>query len=291
MENLGTLAAFIQAAESGSFSAAGQRLGLSSSAIGKAVARLEEDLGVRLFQRDTRRMSLTEEGRLLLDRARRIFEEVDGARSDLARTSAEAKGRLRVSMPLVGMLLMPAIEAFWAAYPNIELDLDFSDRLVDLIEDRIDVALRSGTPGDSRLMRRKLGSFRLKLVASPDYLDRNSTPSSPADLAAHSCLRQRFVGGQALHSWPLQPDVPDLPVAMSASAIEPLLHLARAGKGIACLPPFAVDPLIAAGELRQILPDHMIGGTEMALVWPTARQLSPRARAFIDFMVQAIRFD
>ncbi|OCW57691.1 LysR family transcriptional regulator [Hoeflea olei] len=291
MENLGTLAAFVQAAESGSFSAAGQRLGLSSSAIGKAVGRLEEDLGVRLFQRDTRRMSLTEEGRLLLDRARRIFEEVDGARSDLARTSADAKGRLRVSMPLVGMLLMPAIEAFWTAYPNIELDLDFSDRLVDLIEERIDVALRSGTPGDSRLMRRKLGSFRLKLVASPDYLERNGTPSSPADLAGHSCLRQRFVGSQTLHAWPLQPDVPDLPVAISASAIEPLLHLVRADKGIACLPPFAVDPAIAAGELRQILSDHMTGGTEMALVWPTARQLSPRARAFIDFMAQAIRFD
>lgn len=290
MENLGTLAAFVQAAESGSFSAAGQRLGLSSSAIGKAVGRLEEELGVRLFQRDTRRMALTEEGCLLLDRARRIFEEVDGARSDLARTSSEAKGRLRVSMPLVGMLLMPAIEAFWSAHPNIELDLDFSDRLVDLIEERIDVALRSGTPGDSRLMRRKLGSFRLKLVASPDYLDRKGTPSCPADLIKHSCLRQRFVGGQALHAWPLEPDVPDLPVTMSASAIEPLLHLAKVGKGIACLPPFAVDPLIAVGELRHVLADCTIGGTEMALVWPTARQLSPRARAFIDFMAQAIRF-
>ena len=158
-------------------------------------------------------------------------------------------------------------------------------------QERVDIALRTGPLGDSRLMRRKLGKFRLKLVAAPAYLDVNGTPSRPDDLVGHACLRQRFAGGQALHPWPLEPAVQNLPVALSANAIEPLLHLARAGKGIACLPPFAVNGAIAKGELQHILAEHMMGGTEMALVWPTARQLSPRARAFVDYMAEAVRFD
>lgn len=130
MDHLGTPSAFVQAAETGSFIAAGRQLGLSASAIGKAVARLEKRLGVRLFHRNTRSMTMTVEGRTFLDRCRRIFEEIEAAELELSQTAVTPKGRLRVSMPLVGMLLMPVVADFMAAHPAIQLDLDFSNRLV-----------------------------------------------------------------------------------------------------------------------------------------------------------------
>jgi DNA-binding transcriptional LysR family regulator len=288
MDHLGTLNAFVQAAETGSFVAAGRKIGLTSSAVGKGVARLEQRLGVRLFHRDTRNMTLTEEGRLFLDRCRRIFEEVEAAEMELTNTAIVPSGRLRVSLPLGGLFLMSIIGDFIEAYPAVLLDLDFSDRLVDVIEEGFDVVIRTGASSDSGLMRRSFGRFTGRLVASPDYLARKGTPTVPADLLAHACLRQRSPGTGKLHEWALRNPPSGLPETMSANTIAPLIELALRGGGIAFLPPFAVNGRIEDGSLIPVLADHVLESGELAALWPTNRQLSPRIRAFVDFMAERL---
>lgn len=160
MEHLGALNAFVQTADCGSFAGAAARLGVSGSAIGKAVARLEERLAVRLFHRSTRSLTLTAEGALFLDRCRRIFSEIEAAELELSQIRQAPRGRLRVSLPLIGMLMMPAVMAFMRAYPEIELDLDFTDRLVDVIDEGFDAVVRTGEARDSRLMMRRAGHSR-----------------------------------------------------------------------------------------------------------------------------------
>ena len=152
MDSLGSLNAFVQAAEARSFTLAGRQLGVSSSAIGKAVARMEERLGVRLFHRSTRRITLTAEGALFLERCRRIFAEIEAAELELSQTHEAPRGTLRVSLPLVGMLMMPTLVAFMRAYPEIVLDLDFSDRVVDVIEAPFDPRQCNGLRQPERLL-------------------------------------------------------------------------------------------------------------------------------------------
>jgi DNA-binding transcriptional LysR family regulator len=288
MDHLGTLNAFVQAAETGSFIAAGRKIGLTGSAVGKGVARLEQRLGVRLFHRDTRNMTLTEEGRLFLDRCRRIFEEVEAAEMELTKTAIVPSGRLRISLPLGGMFLMSIIGDFIEAYPAIVLDLDFSDRLVDVIEEGFDVVVRTGASTDSGLMRRSFGRFTGRLVASPAYLARNGTPTTPVDLLSHACLRQRSPGTGKLHDWAVREAPAGLPETMSANTIAPLIELALRGGGITFLPPFAVDARIDDGSLVPLLADYVFQSGELAALWPTSRQLSPRIRAFVDFMAERL---
>lgn len=295
MENLGTLSAFVHAAETGSFVAAGRAAGLSASAIGKAITRLETRLGVRLFHRNTRSMVLTEEGRVFLDRCRRIFEEIEAAEMEMTQIAVAPSGRLRVSLPLVGMLLTPVLTEFVKAYPAILLDLDYSDRIVDLVEEGYDVVIRTGAAADSRLMRRSLGRFTVRIVASPGYLRQRGVPASPADLAAHACLRQRSTSTGKLVEWPLeQADEArrvSIPETASANTIGPLVYMAEQGVGIACLPPFAVTAQIESGALVSLLDDHIRETGEFAALWPTSRQLSPRIRAFVTFLAERLTFD
>jgi len=149
MDSLGSLNAFVHAAEARSFTVAGRQLGVSSSAMGKAVARMEERLGVRLLHRSTRSITLTAEGALFLERCRRIFSEIEAAELELSQTRGAPRGTLRVSLPLVGTLMMPTLVAFMRAYPEIILDLDFSDRVVDVIEEGFDAVVRFAEAGDS----------------------------------------------------------------------------------------------------------------------------------------------
>jgi DNA-binding transcriptional LysR family regulator len=179
MDSLGSLNAFVQAAEARSFTLAGRQLGVSSSAIGKAVARMEERLGVRLFHRSTRSITLTAEGALFLERCRRIFSEIEAAELELSKTHEAPRGTLRVSLPLVGMLMMPTLVAFMRAYPEIMLDLDFSDRVVDVIEEGFDAVVRFAEVGDSRLMTRAMGTYRRRLVAGPSLSGGQGCSSDP----------------------------------------------------------------------------------------------------------------
>lgn len=288
MDNLGSLNAFVQAAEARSFTVAGRQLGLSSSAIGKAIARLEERLGVRLFHRSTRTVTLTPEGTLFLERCRRIFCEIEQAELELSQTRATPHGKLKVSLPLVGMLMMPTLSSFMRAFPGIELDLDFTDRLVDVINEGFDAVIRTGEVSDSRLMMRMLGSFRYRLVGSPAYFAEHGIPERPADLAAHRCLRHRYPSTGKLEEWPLvirrNGATVELPTVAISSAIEPLVYMAEQGLGVACLPDFAVRDQIEAGMLVGVMDEMIRHAVAFRILWPSSRQLSPKIRVFVDFL-------
>ncbi|WP_114861314.1 LysR family transcriptional regulator [Azospirillum brasilense] len=288
MDSLNGFVVFVQVAETRSFVAAGRLLGVSASAVGKSVARLEEKLGVRLFHRSTRSVTLTAEGALFLERSRRILAEIEAAELELSQAAAVPRGRLRVSLPLVSSLVLPALGEFMRAYPEIELDLDFTDRMVDVIEEGFDAVVRTGEPADSRLSARRLGNFRLLLVASPDYLARRGTPRTPADLRRHDCLHYRFPSSGKLESWALRqaPGESDLqlPTSMICNNIETRVCFALQGLGIAYLPDFAIRDLLADGRLEPVLADHVGRTSVFHVLWPASKHPSPKVRALVDFL-------
>lgn len=288
MDSLNGFTVFVQVAETRSFVAAGRALGVSASAVGKSVARLEDRLGVRLFHRSTRSITLTAEGSLFLERSRRVLSEIEAAELELSQATGAPRGRLRVSLPLVSSLVLPVLGEFMHAYPDIELDLDFSDRMVDVIEEGFDAVVRTGAPVDSRLSARRLGTYTRLLVASPDYLARRGTPRRPQDLLEHACLHYRYSNSGKLEPWPLlrEPGAPELPlpVAMICNNIETRLCFALQGRGIACLPDFSVHALLDAGHLRTVLDDAVAWTGEFNVLWPASKHPSPKVRAFVDFL-------
>ncbi|WP_439864792.1 LysR family transcriptional regulator [Pseudomonas antarctica] len=288
MDSLGSLAVFVQVAETRSFTAAGRVLGVSSSAVGKSIARTEERLGVRLFHRSTRSITLTGEGALFLERSRRILAEVEAAEQELTQASVTPRGKLRVSLPQVRGLLMPVLSDFMRAYPDIELDVDFSDRMVDVIEEGFDAVIRTGKPEDSRLMARHLGHYQLVLVATPEYFAEFGTPQRPQDLSGHACLRHKFCATGKLEPWPLRhlagaPE-PVLRTPLVSTTIESLNHVVLEGLGIACLPDFMVNRAVQQGRLVRVLDDHLEHRGSFWLLWPSSRHASAKLRVFIDHM-------
>ena len=288
MDNLGSISVFVQVAETRSFTAAGRLLGVSSSAVGKSIARMEQRLGVRLFHRSTRSITLTSEGALFLERSRRILAEVEAAEQELTEVSATPRGKLRISVPQVRGLLMPVISDFMRAYPDIELDVDFSDRMVDVIEEGFDAVIRTGRPEDSRLMARLLGHYQLVLVGTPAYFDRHGIPRQPLDLNHHACLRHKFCATGRLEPWPLRHEPgaaePTLRAPLVSSTIESLNHVVHEDLGIACLPDYMVNEAVRQGPLRRVLDEHLEHRGSFWLLWPASRHASAKLRVFIDHM-------
>lgn len=289
MDRHGTIQAFVRTADLGSFAAAGRVLGLSASAVGKSVVRLEHELGVRLFQRSTRSIRLTEEGRLFHERCRRILDDLDDAWATVVGAGETPRGKLRVSTPIVTYhLLMPVLPEFTLLYPEIELDLDFNDRLVDLIEDGVDIAIRSGDLPDSRLMSRVFCRFQHLLCAAPSYLARCGVPQRVRDLDHHCAIQFRLPNSGKLLEWPLLLDAgeaePRIRTVFTCNNMEALRGATLAGIGIGCMPDFIVRDLLDGGTLQLILPEHLGGGGQFNLLWPSNRQLSPKVRVFVDFM-------
>ncbi|THU01084.1 LysR family transcriptional regulator [Lampropedia puyangensis] len=292
MESLNGFAVFVQVAETRSFVAAGRLLGVSASAVGKSVARLEERLGVRLFHRSTRSMTLTAEGAMLLERSRRILAEIEAAEQELSQASGAPRGRLRISLPQVSALVLPVLGEFMQAYPDIELDLDFTDQMVDVIEEGFDAVVRTGEPSDSRLTARRLGRFRSLLVASPDYLARYGTPQVPADLLQHRCLHYRFGHSGKLEVWALrqEPGAPalHLPTAMVCNNIETRVCFALQGLGIAYLPDFSIREFLADGRLHSVLENDVQRTGVFHVLWPASRHPSPKVRVLVDFLCERV---
>ncbi|MBE9604718.1 LysR family transcriptional regulator [Acetobacteraceae bacterium H6797] len=289
MDPLSGMMAFVRTADLGSFVAAGRMLGLSASAVGKAVTKLEQQLGVRLFQRSTRSLRLTEEGRAFHERCRRIIDDLDDARAMLARTTDAPRGRLRVSTPIVSYhLLLPVLPDFMTRFPEIDVDLDFNDRLVDLIDEGVDVAIRSGELPDSRLMTRTLRPFQMLLCAAPSYLERHGMPECPRDLDGHLGIRFRYPNSGKIQAWPLTlpADEPDLRTrtVLTSNNMEALRGATIAGLGIGCMPDFLARDPLANGELRTLLDDHIDAPGHFSLIWPSNRNLSPKVRVFVDFI-------
>lgn len=289
MDQLNGLMAFVRTADLGSFVAAGRVLGVSASAIGKAVTRLEKELGVRLFQRSTRSLRLTEEGRAFHERCRRILDELDDARAMLAQTMEQPRGRLRVSAPIVSYhFLLPVLPRFLARYPQIELDLDFNDRIVDMIDEGVDVAIRSGELPDSRLMARRLRPFQMLLCAAPSYLAQHDTPACPRDLDRHTAIRFRYPNSGKIQSWPLHLPAGERELrprtVMTCNNMEALRGATVAGLGIGCMPDFLAREPLASGALRTVLDEWIDAPGHFSLIWPSNRNLSPKVRVFVDFI-------
>lgn len=290
MNNLADIAAFVRVADRLSFAGAARDLGLSPSSVGKSIARLEASLGVRLFQRTTRRVSLTEEGILLHGRCRFVLEELRDAEALVSRGAAEPHGLLRVTLPTIGYhFLMPVLPEFTRLYPQIDLELDFNDRITDLVESGFDAAIRSGDLSDSSFMSRRLGAFRFVLCASPQYLAHQGTPQGPADLATHAALRFRFPTTGRLQDWDLADGTPTLGrTVLTCNNMEALRSAAVQGMGIAHMPDFLAADALRAGTLVSVLDPFLKEPGQFSILWPSGRQVSPRLRAFIDFAAQAL---
>ncbi len=289
MDSLSGLFAFVRTAECGSFVGAGRMLGVSASAVGKGVMRLEAKLGVRLLHRSTRQLRLTDEGALFFERCRRILDDIGDAELELVRLTEAPRGRVRVSLPAVGYhLLLPVLPDFARRYPEVELDLDFNDRLVDVIDEGFDLVIRSGELTDSRLMSRRLRPFELLLCAAPSYLAERGMPQQAADLERHACLRFRLPATGKLQPWFAADEAgslePRLPATMTLNNIEAVLRAAVAGLGIACLPDFIAGEALREGRLVQALPGHRPVQGMFWMLWPTNRHMLPKLRVLVDFL-------
>ncbi|WP_263263459.1 LysR family transcriptional regulator [Pseudomonas sp. RIT-PI-S] len=286
MDSLSGVTSFVKAAEALSFVAAAKTLGISASAVGKNVAKLEAALNVRLLQRSTRRVSLTAEGALFYERCKKILDDLQDAQAMLAQASQAPSGRLRVSLPTIGYrFLMPHLQQFKQLHPSIELDLDFNDRLVNVIDEGFDVAIRSGHLADSSLMARRLGPFRFLFCASPDYLQRRGRPTCIAELERHDCLRYRFANTGKIMDWTLTASAAvtalRLPTAMVLNNMEAMLMAAIEGHGIAHMPDFLARAALDEGRLVAVLTGDE---GQFWVLWPSSRHLSPKVRVFVDFI-------
>ena len=289
MDKLGSVDAFVKAAEIRNFSEVGRQLGISSSAVGKAISRLEQRLGVRLFHRSTRSITLTPEGQLFLSRCQRIVEELEAAEAELSAASSP-KGQLRVSLPLVGALLLPVLSSFIREYPEIRLELDFSDRMTNIIDEGFDVVLRTGDAADSRLVTRALGYYTPQIVAAPVYLSRHGVPASPDDLQRHACLLHRYpttgkVDRRLLRDGDDIREM-DLPALLTVNTVEPLIAMSEQGHGLAYIPNFLVRRQLAEGKLVTVLSDYETDRKVFRAVWPSGRHMSPKIRVFVDYMAK-----
>lgn len=288
MDNFAGLVAFVKSAETCSFVDAGRILGISASAVGKSVSRLEARLGTRLFQRNTRNMRLTAEGVLFLQRCQRIISEMAAAEEELSDIKGVPHGRLRVSLPHVGTLLHPVLDRFMIDFPDIELEVDFSDRKVDLIDEAFDAVVRIGDVDDSRLVSRKIMTFQRFLVASPGYLAREGSPEIPTDLLRHRCLLYKFPDTGKIEPWPVDGwnslIAQNVQSTISCNAIETLAFLAIQGRGIACLPDFCVRDALERGQLQRVLDAEEPQPRALTVIWPSNKYVVPKLRAFIDFL-------
>lgn len=285
------MAAFVRAVEKGGFSPAARELGLTPSAISKLVTRMENRLGVRLLHRTTRRLALTPEGEAFFHRAQRILADIEEAENEVARFRARPRGRLRVNVGTAfgTHQLVPALPVFLARYPEIEVEITMTDRLVDLVEEGADIGLRFGQLPDSSLVARRICDIERVICASPAYLERRGTPQQPEDLSGHNCLVISAVPQFRL--WPF--NTPDgvsrveVTGTVTASSADTLLQLALLDVGIIRLSDVIVGEAIAAGRLIPVLAGlHHAEPLALHAVFPPGRHRSPRVAAFVDFLVE-----
>ncbi len=290
-----TLTAFVTVIETGSFSAAAERLGVTPSGISRSIGKLEKQLGVRLITRTTRRLDLTAEGQWFLQNAREILSRLEETALTLQSAAAHPSGLLRINAatPVFNHLVVPLLPEFSRRYPGIRLELVSGETIIDLIKEHTDVAIRVGELQDSSLNARLLHESRWCLVAAPDYLARCGTPQSVAQLADHTLLG--FTQPSSLNRWPLRHEQADgYPVQpdISASNGETLRYLARAGSGIACLSKFLVREDLARGELVEILAaDTLPWRQPIWAVYYRQGFLAARVGHFMDYLAEQLRGD
>ncbi|AYC30885.1 LysR family transcriptional regulator [Pseudomonas cavernae] len=290
---LDELLALTRVVDSGSISAAAEQLGQTASGVSRALSRLEEKLEVTLLHRTTRRLQLTEEGAAFLAQARRILASVEEAEEQIAVRRQQPAGRLRVNAasPFMLHVIVPLVAGFRAQYPQIELELHSSEQIIDLLEQRTDVAIRIGPLRDSTLHARPLGSNRLRVLASPDYLQQHGEPQTVDALAGHSLLG--FTQPESLNHWPLRHALGDslaIAPSLSASSGETLRQLALAGAGLVYLSDFMTAADRASGALRQVLGAHTVEVRQpVHAVYYRNTALASRITCFLDYVGARLR--
>ena len=295
MDRLLSMGVFAKAVESGSFSAAGDALRMSSQLVGKHVQTLEQHLGVRLINRTTRRHHLTEAGFAFYERVKIILAEVEAAEGSAAMSGGTPRGRLRINAPVSFGIhaLARHLPDYLAAYPEVSVDMSLSNRYVDLIDEGFDVVFRVGELSDSGLIARALAPYRLRLCAAPSYLANHPPISHPRDLGQHECLGFSYT--ELRTRWTFVGPEGEITVAVSGTLMvdsgEALLMAARAGMGILLQPCELVREDLAAGRLVQVLPEYPIPTRPFHLLYAPDRRMTPKLRSFIDFAVAAFGAD
>ncbi|MGB0682059.1 MAG: LysR family transcriptional regulator [Magnetovibrionaceae bacterium] len=288
MDSLSELAVFTRVVEAGSFSQAARRLGISKSAASKQVSRLEDRLGARLLNRTTRSLSLTDVGADFFQRALRILAEVEDAEQAVSTLQSAPRGTLKINAPMsfgVGQL-GPILPDFMATCPELRVDMDFSDRLVDLIEEGFDMAIRIAELPDSTLIARKLAPFRHAVVASPEYWDQHGRPEAPEDLRDHNCLMYTLL--RTGSDWTFKDGLRvRVDGGLRANNGDVLKDAAVAGQGVYLAPTFIIGEDLKAGRLEAVLCEFEDRSRAVYAVWPQNRHLAPKVRVFVDFLAEA----
>ncbi|MEH4626368.1 DNA-binding transcriptional regulator YafC [Phytobacter diazotrophicus] len=279
---------FVAVVESGSFSRAAERLGQANSAISRAIKKLESKLGVNLLNRTTRQLSLTEEGERYFRRIQGVLQEMAAAETEVMEAKLTPRGVLRIdaATPVMLHFVMPMIKPFRERYPEITLSLVSSETFINLIERKVDVAIRVGKLTDSSLRARPIFTSYRKLIASPDYLARYGVPETAEDLKNHTCLG--FTEPVSLNTWPVAAQdgqLYEIDCDISSNSGETLKHLCLNGNGIASLSDFMIAKELESGELMEVLASKRLPvETPFSAVYYSDRAVSTRIRAFIDFI-------
>ena len=287
MDRFSSMEAFVRVVEAGSFVAAADRLGISTSSLSRLVADLEQHLGTRLLNRTTRRLSLTESGQAYYERCVTQLADLAEAEAMAGQSAAQARGTVRLtwSYSMAEQKVAPAIASFVERHPAVRFELVVSDRIVDLVEEGFDLAIRVGVLGSDRLVARRLGSMQLVLCAAPSYLERHPEPRSPADLAGHNALTYAYSVSPRLWRFTGRAgEVHEVRVAgnLHANSGDALRAAALEGMGIINEPDFLLDPALRAGGLVRLLPEYTSGGGDIWAVYPSRRHLSLKVRLFVD---------
>lgn len=293
MDHFHAITAFVRVVETGSFARAAERLDRSVSAVSRQVAELEAHLGARLLNRTTRRLSLTETGRAFHERAVQLLADLEEAEAAVGAATLEPRGTLRLTCATTFGIqhLAPAIAAYAGRHPRVRFDVELSDRVVDIVEEGFDLAIRIGAVGSQALIARRIGTTTLVCCAAPAYLARHGTPRTPEDLAGHPCLTYAYSADRNVWRF--------TDAAGAGHAVEVsgpahsnngamLTALGVAGLGIHMEPDFVVAPDVRAGRLVRILADYTPESGAINAVYPSRRHLSAKVRSFIDFV--SLRF-
>ncbi len=293
-ERLSGITAFVQVVEAGSFALAAERLRVTRSAIGKTIARLEQRLGARLFHRTTRRQSLTDDGQAYYERCVRALAELDAAEAAFESGRREPLGRLRVSAPVLfgRHCVAPVLRDLMRVHPRLEIELSFNDRVVDLLEDGFDIAVRVGTLADSaNLVARRLGTQHMAICASPAYLAKHGHPTSVQAMDGHVGI----VYGRAGYDIPWRVrnidgriEQPKIKSALRFDDLQAIADAAVAGIGLAWLPCWLLSRHVHAGELVLVMDSEFVVASDIHAVWPKMRHLPSKTRVAIDALVAEI---
>jgi LysR family transcriptional regulator, regulator for bpeEF and oprC len=291
MDKLKSLMIFLRSAQLQSFSEAARQLSMSPSAVSRAVARLEEDLGIRLLQRTTRSLTLTEDGTIFYQRCQQILDDLEAVELEVKQSQSQPKGTLRLNFSIAfgKMYTVPRLAELAAQYPELRFNVSFSDRMSDLIEEGIDATVRVGTGSDSRLVMQVLGTANSITCAAPSYLAQAGVPEMPVAIADHRCVNFVLPQSGREISWKFEVDKQSLTLPVSSYLLfdyaEALLEAAIAGAGLIQAPQYIVARAIQRGELVPVLTDYASKeSTIIAIVYPQKKYRSAKLRVFIEFM-------